>query len=75
MANTTPPFKGQLAGHGLRMEGRVNKYHGWGSGEGRARCYCGEESPTLPTTAARQRWHREHKAQIAAELRRGVQEQ
>lgn len=61
-------FKGQLKGHGLRFEGRVNGYFGMGSGPGKGRCSCGAESETLPTTAARQRWHRQHKARAAALL-------
>lgn len=57
-------MKGYLKGHGLRNEGRVRSWCGWGSGPGRARCSCGEESSTLPTTASRQRWHREHKDRV-----------
>lgn len=34
---------------------------------GRALCECGAESPVLPSTAARKRWHREHKDAIRAE--------
>ena len=34
-------------------------------GPGQTRCQCGEWSPELPTTAARKRWHREHKQQVA----------
>lgn len=32
--------------------------------EGRALCECGEWSPELPSTAARKRWHREHKDEV-----------
>jgi hypothetical protein len=31
---------------------------------GRTRCECGEWSPELPSTAARQRWHRDHKNDV-----------
>jgi hypothetical protein len=35
--------------------------------EGVAYCECGAVSPTLPSTAARQRWHREvHKPEVRA---------
>lgn len=60
MSDAEPEFKGPLSGHGLRFEGRVSNYFGMGSGEGRGRCSCGAESSVLPTTAARQRWHRKH---------------
>jgi len=52
----------RLVGHGLRDEGRVKDPAGrlWNC-EGSTRCECGERSPVLPTTAARKRWHREHK--------------
>lgn len=64
----------RVPGHTLWHEGRILTYHGWGSGEGKGLCSCGEQSPALPTTAARQRWHREHKqavldAQREAKLR------
>lgn len=32
--------------------------------EGRGLCGCGEWSPVLPSTAARKRWHREHKQAV-----------
>lgn len=52
----------RLAGHTLPHEGRVLVYGGWSKGPGKARCSCGaESSETLPTIAARQRWHRWHK--------------
>lgn len=65
----------RVVGHELRNEGRVFRigeryYASLGSGErngpGSARCSCGAESPSLPTTAARQRWHRQHKADVLA---------
>lgn len=70
----------RLAGHGLNYEGRalnedapftgawVHYSPGfWSSDqrEGRTRCECGEWSPVLPSSAARKRWHREHKQQVA----------
>jgi hypothetical protein len=59
----------RLAGHALPYEGRIaDRLAYWGSrgGEGATRCSCGEESPVLPSTSARQRWHREHKDAIRA---------
>lgn len=55
----------RLAGHGLRYEGRVVAKSGaWlVNGSGPAKCECGEYSPVLQSTAARKRWHREHKAE------------
>lgn len=32
---------------------------------GRARCACGALSPGLPSTLARQRWHRDHRERLA----------
>lgn len=32
---------------------------------GRGRCVCGELSPSLPSTLARQRWHRDHRERLA----------
>lgn len=52
-----------------RYEGRVpDPFARWGqrNGPGSALCECGERSPDLPTTAARQRWHRDHKQAIRA---------
>jgi hypothetical protein len=40
------------------------KGHAWRptkGGAGRALCECGKKSPVLPSTAARKRWHRQHK--------------
>jgi hypothetical protein len=56
-----------VPGHALRFEGRF-----WRDGrpcndEGQGRCACGQVSPILPSTAARQRWHREHKQAVLAE--------
>lgn len=56
-------------GHALRFEGRCPSPHDrsrlW-NGTGHGRCECGGRSPELPSTAARKRWHREHKAQVLA---------
>ena len=61
-------MKGQLAGHGLQHEGRVPHTWDYGSGEGVAECACGAQSESLPTTAARKRWHEQHKDAIRAQL-------
>ena len=63
-----------LKGHGLFAEGRVLAGYGWGSGPGRGKCSCGALSETLPSTAARQRWHKEHKAEVRAAQVRAVLE-
>jgi hypothetical protein len=60
----------RVPGHTLPWEGRVSDYTAyWGvrGGSGRTHCSCGEQSPELPSTAARQRWHREHKEAFLAE--------
>lgn len=60
----------RLAGHGLIAEGwpyigtEVRKSHR--SGHGMGKCECGTMSPMLPSTAARKRWHRDHKQEIRA---------
>ena len=52
--------------HSLTSEGAAHNAVGerlyQGAREGRALCSCGELSPDLPSTAARRRWHLEHKA-------------
>lgn len=54
-----------VRGHALRYEGRVLSTGGWvKSGPGPGRCECGAISPELPSTAARQRWHRDHKQAV-----------
>jgi hypothetical protein len=61
----------RLAGHSLPCEGRVQlggHIIGDGSGEGRAVCECGTESELLPSTRARQQWHRAHKNDIRSEI-------
>jgi hypothetical protein len=60
----------RLPGHELMWEGKLNpNFHRhayeW-NGPGKTRCSCGHPSPHLPSTAARKRWHREHKDEIRA---------
>lgn len=63
------PFKGRLAGHELLFEGQPCGVHFYArNGNGLGKCSCGELSELLPTNAARQRWHRQHKADIAAKI-------
>lgn len=70
----------RVPGHGLLREGcafeavtpdpwRPVPYMGrafryTGEAEGRAVCSCGDCSEVLPSTAARRRWHEEHKAEV-----------
>jgi hypothetical protein len=66
----------RVAGHGLQHEGRpvlvagccgVDLTHGLRNHYdqmGHGICACGETSPCEATTAARQRWHREHKEAV-----------
>jgi hypothetical protein len=57
----------RLAGHYMLREGRLNYgMDGWPNGPGSVPCACGEKSPVLPTTAARKRWHGEHKDAVRA---------
>ena len=76
----SPRGKTTVRGHALQMEGRAmardllpvscvvqGRVFGLtGQAIGQAVCQCGAVSPTLPSTAARQRWHREHKADVRA---------
>jgi hypothetical protein len=61
MANT------RLSGHALRLEGAAYLESGdrWiredPNGPGAGRCSCGAVSGTLPSRAARKRWHFQHK--------------
>jgi hypothetical protein len=59
----------RVKGHGLRWEGRAlsidARLH---NGVGHGRCECGGRSPELPNTAARKRWHREHKQAVLDQL-------
>jgi hypothetical protein len=60
-----------VRGHALQLEGQAAEPAGTGP-FGRYyrlthRSECGAASPTLPSTAARQRWHREvHKPEVRA---------
>lgn len=63
------PRSNRVRGHALRDEGmpfekgvRLPVYGSLGYG----RYECGAESPLLDTTAARKRWHRQHKAELLA---------
>ncbi len=61
-----------VKGHSLLFEGKTPGAIRWTGGEGPGKCSCGVLSPSLPTTGARQRWHKEHKAEVLAAA--GVQE-
>lgn len=64
----------RVPGHTLPHEGRILGSWTWSSGPGRGVCSCGEESPeVLPSTAARQRWHREHKETVVEFTREGLE--
>jgi hypothetical protein len=60
----------RLAGHGLIREGwpfigtNIEARHR--TGPGMAKCECGAMSDVLPSTNARKRWHRGHKAEVDA---------
>lgn len=58
----------RLSGHGLRLEGRAHDAHGHFTRgfDGYGLCTCGVRSDWLGSDAARQRWHRQHKADVAA---------
>ena len=53
-----------VPGHTLWREGASVDHDQWT--EGRGGCSCGTLSPKLPSTKARQRWHREHKLEVIA---------
>ena len=53
-----------LKGHTLLGEGRPIETCFRGIGKGKAYCSCGQLSPVLECTAARKRWHKEHKQAI-----------
>lgn len=57
-----------VKGHTLPFEGQLRSPLGHtNNGPGHGACSCGAKSPEpLPSTAARQRWHREHKLEILA---------
>ena len=57
-----------VKGHGLLREGAAHdeagNYHGISMYVGYGFCECGARSSLLESTAARKRWHREHKAVV-----------
>jgi len=55
-----------VPGHVLKNEGRVWSGLAWGTGPGVGRCLCGATSEQVTTNAARQEWHRHHKAEVLA---------
>jgi hypothetical protein len=62
----------RVKGHELCREGAAHfsGEHEYTTREGtwgRGCCSCGQMSEMLPSTAARKRWHREHKRRIQAE--------
>lgn len=59
----------RVLGHGLQREGRAHDVLGRYTGEqvGFGLCECGATSPLLGTTAARQRWHQDHKTALLAQ--------
>jgi len=62
----------RVAGHALRREGAAFDERGRllsrglynQANSGHAKCECGALSEDLPSTAARKRWHAEHKASL-----------
>lgn len=68
------PTSQRIKGHTLVAEGDPHDRFGiptWTYGgpvTGSGRCRCGVQSEPLPTTAARKRWHREHKAEVLARV-------
>lgn len=64
------PRNTRVSGHYLIREGfphDSNGYElGWQAKQGRGKCSCGALSDWYDTTAARQRWHSSHKADIVA---------
>ncbi len=68
---SNPARSNRLAGHTLPFKGRVHlgtTIIGDGNGQGRTKCSCGDDSPMLPSTAARKKWHRDHKNDIRSGL-------
>lgn len=61
----------RIPGHALYGLGMAHNDRGGGiwrgdTANGRGKCECSALSPWLPSNTARQQWHREHKADIAA---------
>ena len=63
---STMKGKTLVKGHTLVMEGRLSwcRYDSLSHHFGRGTCSCGAQSDELPTTTARQRWHRNHKEEM-----------
>lgn len=63
----------RVPGHTLRYEGAPFDARGRvlfslpfkHGGPGRGKCSCGVLSDVLPSAGARQRWHRQHKAEVS----------
>lgn len=57
-----------VPGHTLPFEGKTKAQWMYSSrvASGVTKCSCGEQSPMLPTTAARRRWHLTHKLEVLA---------
>jgi hypothetical protein len=60
-----------VKGHALIREGWPHDsfgqaYYNTAVSQGKAKCSCGTLSGYLPSTAARQRWHRVHKLEVLA---------
>ena len=73
------PENTRVAGHSLLWDGAPHNDQGQRiahvylmekGGEGRGKCSCGTLSDVLPSKGARQRWHKEHKAEVVAERQR-----
>lgn len=64
MKESTRKGKTLLKGHTLIGEGMVVDLY-TRLGEGIGGCSCGDRSPSLPSCAARKRWHAEHKLAIS----------
>lgn len=59
------PMRVRVPGHTLPYEGKILRQYRWSNGPGKAKCSCGAESALeLESTAARKRWHREHKRAV-----------
>ena len=67
----------RVSGHALLNEGAAfdddgkrkefGRFYGLNtSGEGRAKCSCGELSEVLPSATKRRAWHRQHKSEASS---------
>jgi hypothetical protein len=72
MKTTRPKAKSIiLNGHSLYREGHPAGFSLGYTGIGKGKCSCGALSEDLPSNAARQRWHRQHKEEIIASGKAG----